>query len=600
MIYVFLFLLAIMKSMAALADTNAAIAPVSEKETLEAFFRDLFEESQGGYVLYGSKPICIEGVQPHETNLFMLGDELHKRDILLKEGYKIWQKLPGKSQNYFIHFYEKPSYGWQHILLINREEFIKVVKENLSLFQYILGPELSPEGLFTKLLDREESFSSVFNDNKVLIGIVLGFGTQNALHASRGEEIGVVLAKKERIPFKPSSQRLKRKNIIPSFGHPSLEKELNHLDEILFISKDLVKTSSPLIPWFGCLKNKETEQLLKTYVKTQKKVREILNDERFLEKVLTRCGKKEVSKTLFDLSSQYRDLELNEHSKLSSVVAKSIYQGSPEHDNEWMEFFTRGMRVVENDGSLLSSHEWYHLLDNYRDVENALRGKLNLMQCEELFSKLTDRKELTCLVPGKLYYKVIRKGKGEIITTSFAVVEMEYVIKNHLGKILCTSEAEDESSIDLSNCIAGFAEAIKGMSIGEEREIYIHPTLAYGESSQFHPNAGLIAEVKLVRIFEQEKMEGEQPILTLSLDAESSDKLLLQQKHQDLRNQLALQLGARTWAHFKKGKSAGYSLEQVIESLLKANEHESPALNQEEEQLLTKLHWRIYHLSELQ
>ncbi len=609
MIYIFLFLLAIIKPTAILAVANVAIAPVSEKEVLETFLRDLFERSQAGYVLYGSKPICIEGVQPHETNLFMLGEDLHRRSIILKEGYKIWQKLPNKSQNYFIHFYETQSYGWQHVLFINREEFIKVVKENLPLFQYVLGPEVSPEGLFAKLLDHEESFSSVFNNNKVLIGIALGFGTQNALHVSREEEIEASLAKKEKIPFKPSSLKLKENKkkgnvdsktleMIPSFGHPSLVEELDHLDEILFVSKDLVENSSPLIPWFGCLKSKETQQLLKTYIKTQKKVHEILEDEQFLEKILTRCGKKEIPKILFNLSSQYQDLELEEHCKLPVVIAKSICQSLPEHDSEWIEFFTQGMRAVENDDSMLSRREWYRLLDRYRDIENFLRKKQNLMQCEEFFSRLIDRRDLICLVPGKLYYKIVKEGKGESIATSSAVVEVAYVIKNHLGKILCTSEAEDESVIDLSSCITGFTEVIKGMSIGEERETYIHPAFAYGESSQFPPNIGLIAEVKLVRIIRQEKKEEERSILALSLDAESSDKSVLQQKYQDLRDQLAFQLGARTWAHFKKGQNTGYFLEQVIGSLLEINEHEPIGLNLEEEELLTRLHWRIYHFSE--
>ena len=56
---------------------------------------------------------------------------------------------------------------------------LDIVKSNLPLFQYILGPEVTPEKLLTKLTDPNESFHNVLNENKTLIGILLGFGTHN-------------------------------------------------------------------------------------------------------------------------------------------------------------------------------------------------------------------------------------------------------------------------------------------------------------------------------------------------------------------------------------------------------------------------------------
>src|SRR5271170_6141243 len=263
----FLFLLIFISTLRAntastecIAITDEVAASVSDKEILEIFYRTLFKESQGGYVLFGSKPVCVEGILLKETNLIMLGGDLHKTNVILKEGLKIWQKLPRKSQKYYIHLYEKGGRGWRDIVLINREAFINVVKENLPLFQYVLGPGVSPEGLFTQLIDPEESFDSVFQNNRVLIGIVLGFGTQNALYGSREENIGDTLAKKEKIPFKPLNLRLeetrkkgcldyKSKEASPSFGYSSLRDELDHLDKSTFVSKELVDKSPPLIPW---------------------------------------------------------------------------------------------------------------------------------------------------------------------------------------------------------------------------------------------------------------------------------------------------------------------------------------------------------------
>ena len=60
----------------------------SERAALESFFRTLLMDTQCGYVLYGDKPICIEGILPKDDNLLMIGGELHRRSIILKEGCK--------------------------------------------------------------------------------------------------------------------------------------------------------------------------------------------------------------------------------------------------------------------------------------------------------------------------------------------------------------------------------------------------------------------------------------------------------------------------------------------------------------------------------
>src|SRR6185312_11450706 len=96
----------------------------TEKETLNVFFRMLVNDTQCGYVLCGNKPICGEGILPNESNPLMLGGELHKRSTILKIGCKLCQKLGIQGQDYIIHTYEKPSYGWNHFLLINRKAFI--------------------------------------------------------------------------------------------------------------------------------------------------------------------------------------------------------------------------------------------------------------------------------------------------------------------------------------------------------------------------------------------------------------------------------------------------------------------------------------------
>ncbi len=644
------------------AASGKALYSVSDKEILEIFFRTFFEKSQGGYVLYGSKPICAEGVLPKETSLFMLGDDQHKSNIIFKEGYKIWNKIPCENQKYFVHLCEKLSYGWQHLLLINREEFIKVVKENLPLFQYVLGPDVSPEKLFEKLMDPEESFASIFQDNKVLIGIVLGFGTQNALHVSREENIGDSLAKPEKLPYRSLIDRSKEakkrgennwktKEVAPGFGHSSLEEELGHLNETIFVSKDLVDKTPLVIPWFGCLKNRETQQLLKGYTKTRSKIHDLIKDDRFLEKVLVRFLEKDVTKVVSDLSSIRRTARFGEFggsssgpavmdrdagcvpdtpkersiadgllewpSKFtkpggasythrdsafigglspSSVIAQAINEGLPEHDEEWVASFIDGMQSHQKGEPLLPSHQWYDLLGSYQESKKALEAKQNLMESEQFFSDLSRRKDLIALVPGKLFYKVLKAGKGQAIETIYSVVEMGYVIKDHSGAVRSATQASDKDSIDLSTLIVGLSSGMKGMVIGEKREIYIHPCLAYGETSNFSPNTGLVIEVTLQGIDVQEREKKELSLIHLELLAADANESEVNKTFQSLRRQVASQLGARTWNHFRKGQKAGYSLSAITQALIQESKNEaSHELSPEADDWLNQVHWRIYH-----
>lgn len=176
-----------------------------ETFVLEQFFRTLLLHSEGGYVLYDAKPVCINGF--HVIDKFTGSHHRHKESIDLREGAAIWKKLAiGNLKNdIIIHVYDQrdclaPTYI--HILLINKPLFIKTVQENLALFQYVLGVTVTPEKLLAKLTDAKETFHSVLKGDTVLIGIILGFGTQNALYGSHSENLQNQLISNEKPPFK--------------------------------------------------------------------------------------------------------------------------------------------------------------------------------------------------------------------------------------------------------------------------------------------------------------------------------------------------------------------------------------------------------------
>lgn len=175
---------------------------VEDTVILENFFRTMIEKSEGGYVLYDSKPICINGY--YDKDYFQNESEQHKTSVFLREGMKRWKEFNLPPSNIIVHGYNNEDTSAKnhvHILFINKKLFLKTVQENLSLFQYVLGPDVNPQGLLAKLTDPQETFHGVLKDDKVLIGILLGFGTQNSIYVSRMENLHDMLLSAEVIPF---------------------------------------------------------------------------------------------------------------------------------------------------------------------------------------------------------------------------------------------------------------------------------------------------------------------------------------------------------------------------------------------------------------
>jgi len=567
----------------------------NDRIVLEKFFRIFLRDSQGGFVLFGNKPVCSEGILPSEqSHLLMLGSELHERNIVFKEGLKVWRKLPLKSDHYFVHVYNKPTYQWQEILLVNRGQVLKVIQENLPLFQYVLGPMVTPEEFFQKMMDPEESLGSIFKEDRVLIGVILGFGVQNSLFISRMENIDELLEQREKIPFKSIKQEKKSKKkgffqkhfsqTYPGFGFSNLTDELAHLGDQAEVSKELVKTSSPQIPWFGCLKSKETEKLLSDYRKAQKQIHEILNSNRFLERVFSQIFGDCEATTILPVMCEEEEDQVD----FSSIIAQSIYSDLDDPDVE-LDPFIQGMLTYKKGASSVSE-KWRDLHLELLAAKRLLQAKKNLSEAEIFFENFGI--ETTCLVPSKLYYRKIKEGNGKIVQNSDALVKIGYTVSNLKGEINSISEVE---STYLSSLISGCMFGMRGMAIGEEREIWIHPSYGYGETANIAPNLGLVIKIKLIDLLH----EGSQGYFCenpFQLATEQLNAIDLQNNLYDLTKRLAFSIGSKTWAHYEKGQKERYSLDAVIAALrkLQAGETISSIPLAKADELLVRLHGIIY------
>jgi len=273
-----------------------------ERLYLESFFRTMLTNSEGGFVLAGSKPVCMEGIlSSDKINLRQIGTKVHRRSIDLCEGYRIWKKFfePIPSQKLIICCKDHPDhvyFDWVHLMWINPQKLIEVVQNNLPLFQYVLGPQVTPASFLNYLTDPSQDIPHDYT----LTGIFLGFGSQNALYYRRLELIQKQMFSRENPPFNLKNEPLKIPNLgylgcdnietfdtEPSFSYSTLREEYQSLEEIGTSSVEIFPSSLFKIPLFAVYKkDQETVDILSRHQMDKKMIENLLLKSDFLEQIL--------------------------------------------------------------------------------------------------------------------------------------------------------------------------------------------------------------------------------------------------------------------------------------------------------------------------
>jgi|GEM_PF-3185487 len=276
-----------------------------ERQILHTFFKTMILNSQGGYVLFGSKPSCMEGIiVPEACKTRWIGKGNHRRSVDLWEGYQVWEKYFEQigSQKLIITCKSQPNNlysDWIHLNWINPRKLLEVVDENIVLFQYVLGPELTAKRLLDYLTDPLKNSLEDYS----LVGVILGFGVRNTLYYRRLELIVESLHSREQAPFKDKYERLKiaepfggsytgfdlhpALETTPSFNNNSLSDEYQLLDKLGSGSKENPHQQLNPTPTFAIYNDdKYTRKILSDYARDQLKIRELLSQDNFLEQTL--------------------------------------------------------------------------------------------------------------------------------------------------------------------------------------------------------------------------------------------------------------------------------------------------------------------------
>jgi FKBP-type peptidyl-prolyl cis-trans isomerase len=126
----------------------------------------------------------------------------------------------------------------------------------------------------------------------------------------------------------------------------------------------------------------------------------------------------------------------------------------------------------------------------------------------EVYLSENQKREGVVTLPSGLQYKVLKPGEGKTPT------ETDTVTVNYRGMLINGTEFDSSyrrgqpAAFPVKGVIAWWTEALKLMQEGAKWQLFIPPSLAYGErgsGSQIGPNATLIFEVELVSVGEKKQ-----------------------------------------------------------------------------------------------
>lgn len=239
------------------AVTHLSQIPKEDSEKIDKLFSYLFLEEGFSYVLLGSKPMSTIG---HDKNTPAAYQELYPHPLFeLESWWQIWEKYSHLFQIKEFFLFAQNRGEWFEVFLINKSNALKVIEENLSLFREKMGARFSSQEILEHIVSSHHIFRDGLSKSHALLGLLLGYGKQNAVRFER------YFSKNRKWSF--------------LYRAPRNSAEMVHIE-----------TGELAIPSFSSFSNKETFQIIKKYIRERKRILEVYSKGSFLEITLCRLS----------------------------------------------------------------------------------------------------------------------------------------------------------------------------------------------------------------------------------------------------------------------------------------------------------------------
>lgn len=284
--FIFIFLLLLPNVMLA-QDVKNVLSQLSEcdKQELSELFHVLMDDDQFSYTLFGDKPVSLSGdyvITPYEVTL----SGVSSGEIFWKK-WAVWKRNQEKFSIPHYSFIEEPAYNrndnaMSFIFFINKKAFIETVNQNIQAFRDVLGVNVTASELLAKM-EKERTFMNLLKGNETLLGILLGYGENNAKLYARRMKLRKFITGKT-LPTLPEKKPL------PSKGFSSIEEEEGFLNHQLrpFASCDCGPWIISPVQFAADSNHKETQLLQKKYATLRNKISlRYAESKNFLEVILS-------------------------------------------------------------------------------------------------------------------------------------------------------------------------------------------------------------------------------------------------------------------------------------------------------------------------
>jgi FKBP-type peptidyl-prolyl cis-trans isomerase len=325
----------------------------------------------------------------------------------------------------------------------------------------------------------------------------------------------------------------------------------------------------------------------------QEKTKELLSSDDFLQQTLKLVFPAEnIHFSTQDNPSIFNPIELN---RLQNVVATNIWNNMEEENEEYHNAMIDGMKAAQLNKKPEKFTEYGEssLQRKYLDI------KKNIEDADTFLNVLEQNREYTKISEFPIFYRTLSHGQGNALEKPSEVLvkySIAYLNKEMIVDLFKKNKIE---KLNLNDTVLGFALGMKGMKIGEQREILIHPSAGYGIFTSLKKGTFLKVKVQLVDIVGQENQNNYEDFLNKNAVIDSKKELeslgiLESSKLAELNRSSGFSYGYYAWEHYKKESS--YSLEQILNEIqnLYQKTNSYIELPKEDKALLNHMHWLLY------